>query len=159
MLCVQISEFLQIAHSSLTAVKAMECDADAELDQLMVAVDQGPGATPDEQTTPKKGRGRPKGQKRKDGEGADTSDSKVGSNSGKKNKDTEKDKAPAAKAVPKAKVQCMCHGRVWDRSLMANNRDCQDGKRITDRLYHAAKAQDKVAWLSDQLSTLETSLI
>ena len=64
----------------------------------------------------------------------------------------------AGGTVPKSKVQCMCCGKVFERGAMANNRYCSDGKKITDRLYHAAKAQDQVEWLADQLSTLERSM-
>lgn len=67
-------------------------------------------------------------------------------------------KPPAPKqAQPKQKAQCMGCGKVFERKLMANLRYCQGDKSITDRLYHAAKAQGETKWLSEQLSTLEGS--
>ncbi|CAE7524520.1 unnamed protein product [Symbiodinium sp. CCMP2456] len=51
------------------------------------------------------------------------------------------------------------HGlrQVFERKLMANLRYCRDDKMITDRLYKAAKAQDRTEWLSEQLSSMEST--
>ncbi|CAE7346147.1 unnamed protein product, partial [Symbiodinium microadriaticum] len=48
-------------------------------------------------------------------------------------------------------------GKLIDRKLMANLRYCHDDKLITDRLYKAAKAQDRTTWLSEQLSSIEST--
>ena len=132
-------------------------DADSEL------IDEVLPAAGKEETSPQcKKRGRPRGSKNKKDEDPDDDDpappvankrrKSSGSGAGSGTGGT------GAGALAKSKVQCMCCGKVFDRSAMANSRYCVDGKKITDRLYHAAKAQDQVEWLADQLSTLEGSM-
>ncbi|CAE7233182.1 unnamed protein product, partial [Symbiodinium sp. KB8] len=80
------------------------------------------------------------------------------SSSTKSNKKATAKAKPEAKGAAKAKAQCMGCGKIFARSEMANLRYCIDDKKVTDRLYHAAKAQEQTEWLSDQLSTLEGSI-
>ena len=131
-------------------------DVDAEFDGVLAAGQEDAQDAAVDGKTPQKKRGRPKGSKsaaKADGKEEGTPDSKQGSAKAKA-------KSGPAAGVPKSKSQCMCCGRVFDRSAMSNGRYCPDGKKITDRLYHAARSQGPVQtqWLADQLSTLASWL-
>ena len=125
-------------------------DTDADFEPLLAAAPENVPDTSDPALSKKK-RGRPAGSKSggKDKSDGGTPDSKQGAAKAKA-------AAKASGGLTKSKCQCMCCGKIFEKSLMSNGRYCPDGKRITDRLYHAAKSQGKVQWLSDQLSTLAT---
>ena len=103
-------------------------DADSEL------IDEVLPAAGKEETSPQcKKRGRPRGSKNKKDEDPDDDDpappvankrrKSSGSGAGSGTGGT------GAGALAKSKVQCMCCGKVFDRSAMANSRYCVDGKK------------------------------
>ena len=68
-----------------------------------------------------------------------------------------KNKPGAGTGPSKGKAQCTSCGKWWDRKLMPNQTYCKDGKQMADRLYKAAQAQGTADWLSEQLSTMEST--
>ena len=130
----------------------MEGDADFEVQRELFKDISGAEETPEKDSAKKK-RGRPS----KSGKGTDEAQASTTAE-GKSVSAKAKAKAASGSKESKATCQCMCCGKIFARDAMANGRYCPDGKRITDRLYHAAKAQGKVDWLSEQLSTLEGSI-
>eukprot|EP00959_Pyramimonas_sp_CCMP1952_P047328 987797-Pyramimonas_sp.AAC.1 len=67
----------------------------------------------------------------------------------------------SAKAKAKASGtlwQCMGCAKKFSPDQMANKRYCPKDKKITDKLYAAAKIQGKSPWLSDQLSCMSSSV-
>ena len=123
---------------------AHNMDADGEVLPDAVAP-ESPGP---EVEAAKRGRGRPR---------KSVSSSNLGDSEKEGIPKKAKAKASSAKEGKSGKVQCMGCGKLIDRKLMANLRYCHDDKLITDRLYKAAKAQDRTTWLSEQLSSIEST--
>ena len=121
-------------------------DVDTELVEALLDDAAVGHEDPAPKANPKK-RGRPKGAAKTSGENGGGEPEDESSKKKRKGGDA---KAVGAGGSSKAKMQCMCCGKIFERSSMANNRYCKDGKRSTDRLYHAAKGQNNTEWLSDQ---------
>ena len=135
------------------SVQGTLMDEDCEVSGLQEALQnaaQAPVASEEgkveEAKSPKRKRGRPKGKSKK------TASSQSGGS--RKVKKDAKIKAKA-KAKGGLKGQCVGCGKIFLRSSMANLKYCVEDKRVTDRIYHAAKSQECTQWVSDQLSTLE----
>ena len=134
----------RFGHCSQSNVWRAIMDTDADFEPLLAAAPEDVPETTDPALSKRK-----RGSGGKDKSDGGTPDSKQGAAKAKA-------AAKASGRLTKSKCQCMCCGKIFEKSLMSNGRHCPDGKRITDRLYHAAKSQGKVQWLSDQLSTLAT---